>query len=108
MNDQTDRLLAHYAGARAIHKFEHLGETFTIVRYRDADGKHWPDYTALLHDGYSVSDDVTKPPSGSLETLLRRVFTVRESMLAELFSVKLYRSSAFKSTKEFSDGIAKL
>lgn len=84
-----------YTGARALRTFEHLGETFTVVRWRDHDGKHWRKYTALLHKGLWVADDITRNCDDAEEpweaTMKRRITTVG-SLLAGLKDVAAMRA----------------
>jgi hypothetical protein len=86
--------MSEYAGARTLRTFDHLGETFTVVRWRDHRGKHWRGYTALLHDGVCVSDDIARNSVDPWETQFARVFRDRAEMLENIAIVKLRRNDA--------------
>jgi hypothetical protein len=80
-----------YAGARPLRTFQHLGETFTVVRWRDQTGKHWRGYTALLHEGVRVADDIGRNKRDAdepWETAFARRVRSREELLAGIASAK--------------------
>lgn len=80
--------VSRYTGARPLRTFEHLGETFVVVRWRDERGKHWRGYTTLLHDGAAVSDDIHRNSNDSWEVQLARMFPFREKLLESLATIK--------------------
>jgi hypothetical protein len=80
-----------YASARPLRTFEHLGETFTVVRWRDHHGKHWRGYTALLHDGQWVGDDIShnrRDDEEPYEAQMSRIFKTREALLSSIAELK--------------------
>lgn len=83
-----------YSGARPLRTFQHLGETFTVVRWRDHRGKHWRGYTTLLHEGECVSTDIDRNSLDPWEVQLARIFPQREKLLASLQQCKRDRAGA--------------
>ena len=73
-----------YRGARPLRRFTVHGFDFVVVRWRDGDGKHWRGYTALLHDGLKVSDDITRNSEDPYEVQMERIFKTPEALRRSL------------------------
>ena len=83
--------MTDYRGARPLRTFEHLGIPFTVVRWRDHRGIHWRGYTALLHEGVCVADDITRDRSDaeeSWEAAFARRIRSREELLVGIANMK--------------------
>ena len=70
----------HYKGARPLRTFTLYGFKFNVVRWRDRDKNYWRGYTALIHDGLCVSDDIQRNSEDPYEVQLARVFKSEEAL----------------------------
>lgn len=68
MRRRTEGAALKYASARPLRTFTLHGRTFTVVRWRDENGKHWRGYTALLHNGRCVAHDISRNATEAVET----------------------------------------
>ena len=91
-----------YKGARTLRRFTVHGFEFRVVRWRNAERKHWRGYTALLHDDLCVSNDINRNCEDPYEVQMLRIFKTPEALRRSLEEMYERAESDARAAKQFA------